>query len=63
MPNNNIHIVPISQEGYATLCSSNNIDNNTFYTIKYKKINDLENEVRMLKESITDLLNNQKFDD
>ena len=83
MPNNNIHIVPISQEGYATLCSSNNIDNNTFYTINtginsdvicgtktytcyadpYKKINDLENEVRMLKESITDLLNNQKFDD
>ena len=85
MPNNNIHVVPISQSEYTTLCSSGEVDNNTYYTIvnntginsdvicgtktytcyddPYKKISALEDEVRMLKESITDLLNNQKFDD
>lgn len=81
MPNNLIHVVPISQSGYATLCQNNEVDNTTYYTIinnsdvisgtktfscyddPYKKINDLENEVRMLKESIVDLLNKQKFDD
>lgn len=75
MPNNNIHVVPISQNEYSSLCS-----NNAYYTIidnsdvitgnktfscydPYKRINDLENEVKMLKESISDLLNKQKFDD
>ena len=81
MPNNSIHVVPISQSGYATLCQNNEVDNTTYYTIinnsdvisgtktfsccadPYKKISELEDEVRMLKESITDLLNNKKFDE
>lgn len=80
MPNNNIHIAPISQNEYNNLCSNNAVDNNVYYTVidnsdiisgtktfscydPMQKLNYLENEVKMLKETISDLLNKQKFDD
>ena len=80
MPNNSIHVVPIAQSEYTTLCNNNEVNNSTYYTIidnsdvisgtktfscydPMQKLNYLENEVKMLKETVEVLLNKQKFDE